>query len=395
MLELIRWILGYIDFEFSGGFIDGFINACYKNHIPVHDLKRSDGSLFGGTTAKNYKKLHTIALKNGGRVKIVKKHGFVFTLLRFKHRFGLIAGALAFVLIINFLNGFVWNIEIVGNSRISDESIIQFLSENDLKVGSYWDNVKRNTIEALIMASFDDCAWVNINEDGTTARVEINETIEKPTLTEKTVTNFKATKDGIIVSSLVYDGWQVAKVGDAVTEGDLLISGVYGNELKKATIYAHASGEVIARVDEKVNITISRQQGIKEYLDTKTFKTLEFFGVKIPLYIGSSNITSSDVKASTKYLALNKKPLPIGIKTKTVKPYIKTTTTLSDKELNALCEKELKSKIKNEFGAISVVKKDVDISLNSENGVVKGTVTCLESIGKEVKIKGVQKYIYK
>lgn len=388
MIRIIRWFLGYVKFQFTNGFIDGFVNDCFENGVNVHSLKRNENILYGECSVKVYPRLHKIALKNGGKTRIIKKRGIIFPFLKLRNRWGIFAGALAFVCLVSFLSGFIWNIEITGNEKISTKEISSFLEENGFCRGAYWKNIEKDRLENLIMASFDDCAWVHINEIGTTARVEINETVEKPDKkSKKTITNLKAVKDGIIVKATVYNGWGVARVGDSVVKGDLLVSGIYESENKKTNFFAHASGEYIAEVKEKFSLTVSRKQSRKAYGQEKKYKKINFFGLTIPLYIVPPAKQNCEITESVDYAKLNKKELPIGITTVIARSYMPQTEMLSDKELVKLTEQEIEKKLGEDFGSAEIIKKDIDISLESGEAVAKGTVTCLENIGKEVKIK--------
>ena len=81
MIRFFWWLFGYVEFVFENGFAEGFINDCYNKRLGIKHLDRVDNALVGEASAKNYKRLHTIALKNGGKVKIIKKHGPVFLFL--------------------------------------------------------------------------------------------------------------------------------------------------------------------------------------------------------------------------------------------------------------------------------------------------------------------------
>ncbi len=387
MVKLFRWLLGYVDFVFKKGFTEGFINDCFSGNLNVHNLHKDGDILKGQCSAGVYKKLHRTALKNGGIIEIKKKHGPIFAFLKFKNRWGIFVGIVCFIFIINFLSGFIWNIEIVGNNRIKDKDIMDFLAENSFSVGSHWNSTDKDMLENLMMASFDDCAWVHINEFGSTARVEINETVEKPDIVDDNyITNLKASKDGIIVKATVYDGWKTANVGDSVTQGDILISGVYESEKKKKNFFAHARGEYIAQVNEPFNLTVSRQQSKKVYLDSKKYKTINFFGINIPLYIGKKDYINSDIEIKSDNITAMGKKLPIGITTKTVKRYSVKTVVLNDKDLNKIIKKEITEKLNKDFTDCEIIKKDISISLNSDEAKAKGTVVCLENIGVESKI---------
>lgn len=387
MVRFFRWLLGYVKFSFSDGFTDGFVDECYQNKINVHGLKNKGSVLYGECLARDYMLLHSPARNNGGKIRIIKKRGLVFLLLKLRNRWGLFVGALLFVCIVSFLSGFIWNVEIEGNERISDEEIVSFLEDNNLKRGAHWKSVDKDKIENLMMASFDDCAWVHINELNTTARVEINETVKKPYVTPKMPANLRAKKDGLIVKTSVTSGWQVARVGDSVTKGELLISGIYDSEKKKGNQFAHASGEYIAEVKEKISLTVARRQSYKEYKEEKILKKLSFFGIEVPLNITPRKKQNSEITVEGSYVTLNSKELPIGIITVREKGYDIKSRLLSDNELNALVQKEIQKKLNEDFSDCEIIRKRIDITLGADEAVAKGEIICLENIGEEVEIK--------
>lgn len=387
MIKFLRRLVGWVDFRFYGGFAEDFVNACYNAKINIHNLKRRDGEIFGSCVASEYKKLHRAAYSVGGKVEIMKKHGVIFELLKYKHRYGLAVGIVAFIAIINILGGFVWNIETVGNNNITSGEIVSLLEKQGIKIGSKWSDIKLTPAENMIMAVFDDCAWVSINKIGCTARVEINETVPKPEIDSREVTNLVASKDGVIVKETVFHGWQVAKVGDGVTKGDLLVSGIYPKEDARANIFSHASGEFIARVEENVDITVNRTQNSKVYTSTDNFTEIKFFGITLPLHLSNADKPSGDIIEKTDYLKLNGKTIPVGINKITLKNYTISTRELSDKELNQMLTARIESKLNGDFADYEIVSQKISCQINAENAVAKGTVVCLENIGKEIEVK--------
>lgn len=387
MIRFFRWLLGYVEFYFSGGFVEGFINDCYKQKININNLDRIDDGLVGFVNVRKYKLLHHIALKHGGVIRIIKRHGPIFALMKIKNRWGILAGIVAFLFIVNFLSGFVWDIEIVGNSKLTNYEIENILNANSLTVGTHWSNVKKNDIENYILSTFDDCAWVHINRNGTKAIVEINEAVEKPEIIEnKDATNLKATKDGIIVEAYTHGGWQVAQVGDSVKKGDLLVSGVYESETTKTNVFAHGSGVYIAKVKENFDLVVNRKQSYKNYGKPKKYRKLVFYNLKLPLYIGKINYVNCDSSVDESYCKLNGKILPIGIITTTVTPYTNDEMVLDDNELTTLMNTEIEKKIEKEFSQYEVVSRNIDVSLTQNQAIASGYVDCLEDIGTTVKI---------
>ncbi|MBR3150264.1 MAG: sporulation protein YqfD [Eubacterium sp.] len=388
MINLIRWLIGFVEFRFSGGFADGFINACREENASLRRVHYDSGELVCECPAFQYLNVSRLAKRHGGRLRITKKKGIVFPFLKIKNRYGLFAGAVMFVILICFLSCFVWNIETEGNSRIKDAEIIEFAAENGLCYGAFRHGVDKEKIENLMMASFEDCAWVHINEFGTTEKIEINETKKKPKIASaKGFANLRATDDGIIVKATVYNGWAAARKGDSVTKGDLLISGVYDSEKKKGNQFTHARGEYIAQVKKSFRLKINRMQSYKHYTSTSEYKALSFFGIKIPLYIGFKNLTSADVTTAYKYIKVNRRDIPLGIITTTARRYVREEKTLSDSELNALCKKELDKKISLDYSDYEIIKKKTDTDLGADAATVKCRITALKDIGEEVPLK--------
>ncbi len=102
------------------------------------------------------------------------------------------------------------------------------------------------------MADFEDVAWISINKIGSTASIEINETVNKPKLVDNNkTTNVKAAKDGVIVRLEVLGGWAAVQEGEAVTAGDLLISGVRESEVDEKIIIPMRMAACLQRLKMK------------------------------------------------------------------------------------------------------------------------------------------------
>ncbi len=384
MINFLRWIFGYVKFEFSNGFTEGFINTCYEYGIGIFNIIRLEDKVTACCPLKRYKDLHLAAKINGGKIKPLKKRGVIIPFLKLKNRWGLFIGGLLFIIIINFLSGFIWNIDIKGNNEISDNEILLVLNKNNFSIGSRWNDIDKGSIESMLMASIEKCSWVSINKKGCTADVEINESIAKPKIKKTGYANVKATKDGIIVDAIVYNGWKVAEKGDGVTKGDLLISGIYEGESTKTTLFAHAQGKYMAQVKENINLTINRHQKEKVYNKNKKYKSICFFGITIPLYIGSFQKNNADITEEYRYLNLNGKTLPIGILTTNVKEYAVIERTLNDKELTKLAQIDKEKYIESIFKNCEVLKDDTQITLNEGCATINGSLLCIENIGQEV-----------
>lgn len=386
LIRFFRWILGYVKFSYTGGFREDFINDCYGQGIYLKNICVKNNELTAETKIKAYRKLHKIAFSHGGKVKIFKRKGFPFLLSPLNNRWGFFAGMLYLVFFVSFMGGFVWNITVSGNNRVTEVKIVDYLAKNGFKIGTKWSNVDKEQLEIAIMADFEDIAWISINKIGSTASIEINETVNKPELVDnKKTTNVKAAKDGVIVRLEVLGGWAAVQEGEAVTAGDLLISGVRESEVDEKNHYTHAYGNVFAEVNDEISVNISRNQDKKLSTYSKDYSSLFIFGTEIPLYFKKDAGNASEEIDKT-YLVINSYRLPIGI-INSHYDYFKTqTVSISDSELEALAKSELEKKKSEELGNAEVLSEDIKIDMREDGCTITGKYKSIQDIGEETEL---------
>lgn len=389
LIKWVNWFFGYVEFCFTGGFADGFVNNCYSRKINIKNIRSKGGALCARCSIKTYKWLHIPARENGGRLRILKKRGLPFMLRPLKNRWGVFCGMLFFVFFISFMGGFIWNVTVVGNETLEASKIVDYLAQNGFKTGARWADTDKENLEFAVMADFEEIAWISINHFGCLAQVEIREATPKPEIEDNnTITNVTAKKDGVIVKVTALGGWSAVETGDAVTEGDLLISGVYEadeTESLKKNHFAHAHGTVIAKTSYEITVTVSREQSEKECTEEKEYKTLYFFGIEIPLYIDKSRTnTVSDYQKE--YLVLNGFRLPIGIYTETRRTYTQTKYSATDEELRSIAAAELEKKEASELKDCEIIGKSEEEQITESGLTLTVSYSLLEDIGEEKEI---------
>lgn len=77
-VDLVRYLLGYVNFRAYGGFADRFVNLCAKENIPLWNMKNVDGRIMGATTIKGYLSIRKPAKKSGMKVRATEKRGLYF-----------------------------------------------------------------------------------------------------------------------------------------------------------------------------------------------------------------------------------------------------------------------------------------------------------------------------
>ena len=135
------------------------------------------------------------------------------------------------------MSNFIWNIDITGNTEISKEEILKTLSENGLDIGISKRKINITDISNRVRLNRDDIAWIGISIQGTNAIVEIKETSKAPEIIkEDEFCNIVSNKSGMITKINVQNGTAVAKVGDIVREGDLLVNRIFRGSIYRYKI---------------------------------------------------------------------------------------------------------------------------------------------------------------
>lgn len=217
---LMYYILGYASISVEGYFIERFINICISKNILLWNAKRKKTSfLFANIAIKDFKKIRKIAKTTKCHVKIEKKKGLPFLLYRYKKRKIFIGLLIAILLGIFCLSNFIWNIEITGNTNITQEELLNNLNEYGLKTGMLKTKVNTKDIINDIRLNRDDIAWIGIKMLGTNAIVEVVEADKKPEIIdENEYCNIVSDKEGIITKINVQNGTALVKAGDIVTK---------------------------------------------------------------------------------------------------------------------------------------------------------------------------------
>ncbi|MDE6155716.1 MAG: sporulation protein YqfD, partial [Eubacterium sp.] len=209
---------------------------------------------------------------------------------------------------------FIWNVEIVGNDRISDPMLESYLENHNFKSGVMWSSIDRDLLCWDIMSEFEDISWVHINKTGTTARIEINET----------------------------------KLADK--DGD-------ENKLKGINVMRKELQTVAYR--EQKDMTISER---------RSYKQIKFFFADIPLYF---DMQQGDISnQSESYLTIKNTVLPIGIIENEECFLSSVPKVLSDDELLALAEKKLTFLEEKELDGYEIINKSQEHQLDDDKCVI-------------------------
>ncbi len=281
--KIVRYISGQIKFTLKSNNPEEFLNQCIKNKIHLSKISMSKYVLTAECSVDSYRKLQKIKL-NKARRKIIKKYGIRFVVNRYRKRWGLVAGAALMVVLLIYLSGFVWSVDVSGNNRLSQNVILQTLEECGFKNGVKKSKINITSIENEMKSRLYDLSWISINLDGSSAHVEVKERRVIPGMdSDNKPSNLVASTDGKIIRMEITKGKPIAMVGSGVVKGELLVSGLY-NDKKDNVILEHSRGKVTAEVSISKEFVQSRNGIEKVGTESKTLYAFEAFCKEIPLH---------------------------------------------------------------------------------------------------------------
>ncbi|MCL2605109.1 MAG: sporulation protein YqfD [Defluviitaleaceae bacterium] len=250
-LRLWNFLRGYVRVAVTGFQVERFLNMAVYRGIFLWDVLRTDEGIEMNVSIKGFKMLRTYSRKTKCRTRIVKKTGLPFIIFRYRKRKLLLGGVLFFALSLYALSSFIWRVDIIGTETLDHDEVRAFLAEQGLGVGSfkYFINYKELTRE--LIANFAEIGFADIYTRGTRTAVLLAEAIPAQHLIDRaTPTHVIADRDGLITNVTAGAGAPMARAGDIVQAGEMLVSGMLQIQSETegpAIIYVHAYAEVWAR----------------------------------------------------------------------------------------------------------------------------------------------------
>lgn len=388
LLKLIRWTLGYVTFSIRGREPERFLNFAARGNLCLWDMEKKGAEQWACVTVRDYKKLRPFARKSGVCLRVQKRTGFPFFVRKYKEKRGLLYGAGAAAVVLVLLSMRIWSIDVVGNEMLSVYDIKQAAAECGLYQGMLKKDLDAQVIRQRLMARFPEIGWVAINTWGNTVTIRMDEGDPIPEVEDAgKFSNVLSKKNGQIVRMDVYHGTAQVQVGDAVAEGELLISGVQTTEQGEES-FVHAAAKIIARTRRVFSIDIPLNQ-VEEKPNGAVVvrRSLDLFGADLPLSLQGEPEGNYRRTVESKPLVLNGIPLPVTLHEETFTMQDEVSVTLTQEQARARAIEELTKKqaevLKDPLEDGKVLSYTEEAAL--ENGVytLRWDCVCEENIAKE------------
>lgn len=399
--SMIRYIKGYLLIRVEGYSPERFLNACSHRGIELWGLRSAGGAYEMYMTLKDFRKIKALSKKTGTKVRVRRRYGLPFFLHRYRKRKLFFAGAFLAVCLVYILTLFIWEIDIRGNLRRTDEALLSFLRSRDVYCGMTAGSVDCDQIADDLRGAYADLVWVSASVHGTRLVIQVKENEHLSAQTggraqETEGTDLAATQDCTILSIVTRQGTPLVHEGDQVKKGDLLVNGRLDlkNDAGEVTGYRYckAQADITGEYQISYEDTMEREFEIRSYqYERNNLVRQEELFLRVGDRIFSfgrlkNNYQEYDYYVEESQLTVGENfSLPLFWGRRTAVPCSVRRENYTDSQLQQLLSRRFEKACQDiEKKGLEIIENDVKIYTEQNAACARGTLTVRGPVAGEV-----------
>ncbi len=396
MLEQIfRLLSGYVKFRVNG---DGprFFTIAAKLGFGLWDFRRENGQAVACVKPRTYKKLRQVSRRCGISTRVLQKRGLPFQWKRLWKRKGFVLGTAAGAALYVFLSGFIWGVQVVGTEKITRLQVLQAAEAYGVYLGGTRRELSPKNAGYGILSLVPELSWANVNTDGCFVEVAVKEGAAAPEVEDSNeLSNIVAVRAGQVVELEAQQGRPEVALGETVTEGQLLIAGLY-QEIpdpyaplpeKLFQRSGPARGRVVAETYREFTVQVGSQQTEQVEAGKSSALWAEVFGVRIPLGLWTKQEGHTRIYRETSQARVLGVELPLSLEREVTVYLEEQPRALTEEEQRAAALRKLREAQRAALPEGGTVKEEtLEYVFTDGMCILSAKCRCLEEIGKLQKI---------
>lgn len=385
-MGIFKGMTGMIRMEITAADPLRLLDTLRKNDVIVYDVEFLDALTFRlSVSLSDRKTLQRLVEQAAAGAVVIEKKGMYWLFYRMRKRPVLLAGLFVLLFLLLWLPQKVLFIQVSGNETVPTRYILEKAEYSGLKFGSDRSDIRSEVIKNRLLSEIPALQWVGINTSGCVATISVKERSMASDSDQEVmgISSIVASRDGIIREQTVLKGTLTCEVGQAVTQGQTLISGYTDcGILIKGT---RAEGEIYAETVRKIEV-VTPVMSLSRGRITRTEKKYSvIFGKKlINFYTDSGNYDATCVKMyEQSYISLpGQFDLPVILITETWVYYDTEESTAVQAEARSWVTAYAEQYLRSQMIAGQILRSDITAGVENELYRVGGYYTCLEMIGQ-------------
>jgi len=368
----IQSVRGYVLVEVRGRGLEQLINRMIQQRMYVRDIRyTAEDRAEMNVVVGDFFRMRPLLKETGCRIHVVKRFGLPFLLDKLEKRKFFVVGLAGFIVGLYLLTSLVWQVRVEGNERISTDAVLQAArSEGVYKLQWKFRLPDEEQLARKLQSRLPGTAWIGVEMRGTHVVIKLVEATVPETKPLLSPRNLVAAKSGLVTKIIAEKGRPVVRPNTYVRQGDVLISGVLGDEQNSQTVVA--SGEVrgIVWYAPKIEVPLTLQYKVYTGEQKKRFYLV--FGNRALQVTGYGKLAFEQFEAIQERKALQWRNyrLPLGWISEKVLETRMAEQPLDPAEARAIGLERAKSEILAVAGEGARVVGEKILHEKTENGKV-------------------------
>ncbi len=390
LTRLINHLRGQVRVRAECAFPERVLNLCGAQDLAFWDLEWESPTAFTcRLSRRDWRALREAGKKLDCTFDLVGREGAPYFLFRFRHRQALLVGLVGCALALFLGSFFIWDFQVEGNVTVPTERILRALEKNGVTLGTFGLSLDGEDIRNHVLLDVPELIWIAVNVSGCRAEVQVRERTPPPVMVDRREPcNLVARRAGLVKNVQTIGGVACVVPGSAVTEGQILISGVEDTDTVGARVLA-GLGKVEARTWYDFTASMPLTVLEKRYTGKEKTGVSLIFGSRRIKFFSNSSIEGAEYDKITSRHPLNLLgvPLPVTVVTETWRFYEAVPRARTAAEAEKAAEALLTAQLREQVEPYGEVKSTLCSSRQRGNTlVVTLSAECLEEIGKTAPI---------
>ncbi|MBQ3548591.1 MAG: sporulation protein YqfD [Oscillospiraceae bacterium] len=246
--KTVNYLRGEVTARCRSAAPERVLNLCSAHEVPFWGLSWEDAYTFCfHTTADGLRTLRAVTEEGAVEWEELEHRGAPVMLRRVRRRYVLLTAVVLALLWLWVGSSVILFFSVSGNETVSDQEILRALERHGVAFGTRALSVDQEALRNRVLLELHDLSWLTVNVRGCTAHVQVVERQRPPRRYDPYVAaNVVAEKSGLITEVRALNGKSCVAVGDTVTRGQLLLSGVSDGRFGGVR-FLHATGEIWGR----------------------------------------------------------------------------------------------------------------------------------------------------
>ncbi|MDF2925489.1 MAG: sporulation protein [Paenibacillaceae bacterium] len=312
--QFVRSLRGYVAVTIRGDGLEPLLNLAVSQRFSIWEIRRTgSGQARAKLLVRDFFRLRPLLKQTGCRVHVETRHGFPFFLGRLGKRKFFVAGLVGFFIGIYLLSSMVWQVKVEGNDTIPTYEILRAAREQGIKPFQWKFRLKPlDELARDLNHSLPEVSWIGVEKQGTRIVIKVVESSRPEQRELLSPRHLVARKSAVVTQVQSTKGKPMVEPNRYVKKGDVLISGILGNETNRQVVAAEGTVRGIIWYESRIEVPLIRQHKVYTGEVFKRFY-LVFGGRALQITgYGKTDYEASDKEESRKTLGWRNYMLPVG-----------------------------------------------------------------------------------